>query len=348
MALNFEELTKEDLNELTRRLRINNAVLLADPESMAWRFAKKIQDYIYKKHRVSLPLTEFRIKKFGAGEFEPKIEGNVRKKDVYFIHDSTKDPSFWTIEICLAENAAKLASAESVTLVLPDMNWSRQDRKEQPHVPISAKKIADIISPGADRIITMDPHSEKIQGFYPESVPLDLLKSFPTVAKHIKLQGSIPRENLVIAATDGGDVERASEYSQALGLDGPIAIIYKERDIITKKIKAMHFIGDVQGKDVLLIDDLTDSGGTNISAGKLAKEHGARRIYSYTTHGLFTKGTEELTNFFDKILTSNTHCYDSLGEVEIIDVSPVFAEAIYRAQVGESISSLFNLENNNH
>ena len=323
---------------------MEEAVLLADPKSRAWRFAKKIQDWVHKEREYEIPLRELEITEFRNGEYEPYVPENVRKKDVYFIQDSTKDPSKWWVELLLVGDLLNRASANSVTFVLPDMPWNRQDRKAKPHVPISAKALAYSISPYISRIISMDLHADQIQGFYEAKVPLDALKSFPAVVKHIKEQESIPLENLVLVAADGGGVTRVAEYSQALGLEGQIATVYKIRDRQTKESKSMY-LGDVKGSDVFIIDDIIDSGTSTCEAGRLAKENGAKRMYCYATHGLFTKGTKELRESFDVIMTSNTHCYETREGIDIIDVSSVFADAIYRAQVGESISSLFALEN---
>jgi ribose-phosphate pyrophosphokinase len=334
------------LDQLKTLIKLSDAVLLANPASNAWEFTQRMQDYIVTKYNFEIPLVELRLKEFKTHEFEPCINGNVRKKDVYYVHDSTIDPSRWISEVLFAEDAINRASAESVNLVLPDLDWSRQDRKEKPHVSISARALADAISPGANRIITMDPHTDQIQGFYPARVKLDSLKSFPVVVKYIVDNHIVPLENLVVIATDGGDIERASEFNQALGFNQPIAALYKERDLETKKIQKIWYIGEeLNGKDALLIDDITDSGGTNLKGGMVLREHGANRIYSFTTHGIYTEGTKCLTDFFNQVITTDTR-NKKHGGITTISVSPVFAEAIYRAQVGESISSLFQLQNN--
>ncbi len=324
---------------------MDNAILLAESTSRARRFADKIQKYIQKKYAVSVPLRELHIKTFRNREYEPYVQENIRKKDVYFIHDSTKEPCRWVMDIILVGDLLYRASAKSVTLVAPDMPWNRQDRKERPHVPISARAVADIISTNSDRLITMDLHKDQVQGFYPKSFPVDPLKSFPAVVRHIKSHKSIPLENLVLVAADGGDIERVGEYLEPLGIKYPLGVIYKERNPVTKKITNVHFIGDVKNRDAFIIDDIVDSGGTTIVGGELLKRHGAQRLYCYDTHGLFTEGTSKFTPLFDKVMTSNTHCYTHRKGSEIVDVAYLFAEAIYNAQIGESISELFKANN---
>jgi len=330
---------------------MDNAILLADSNSCAWDFARKIQKYIQEKKGVLIPLKEISIKHFKNGEIDMHVLENVRKKEIYFIHDSTKNPQEWWIEILLLEDLLLRASARSVTLVLPNMLYSRKDRKEKPHVPISARALADSIFPGANRVITMDLHANQIQGFYPKGVPLDNLYSFPTVARYLKENNIIDSpENLVILSPDAGGVDRAKAFTQKLGSKYPLAFIYKRRTTEgtggTKDFEEMILVGDVFNKDVLIIDDLIDSGGTLCEAAKLLKQNGARKLFCYGTHGIFSKGTEELLKYFEKVMTSNTHYQKEPNKLIVIDLSPVFAEAIYRANIGESISKLFDLNTN--
>ncbi len=327
---------------------MDNAILLADPDSYAWDFAERIQKYIREKKGILILLKDVSIKHFKNGEIDMHVPENVRQKDVYFIHDSTKNPQEWWVEILLLEDLLLRASAKSVTLVLPNMLYSRKDRKEKPHVPISAKALADSIFPGIGRVITMDLHATQIQGFYPQNVPLDNLYSFSAVARYIKENHVIDSpENLVILSPDAGGVDRAKAFAQKLGSKHPLAFIYKRRATEgigdTKDIKETILVGDVFNKDVLIIDDLIDSGGTLCKAAELLKQNGARKLFCYGTHGLFSKGTEELLRCFEVIMTGNTHYQKEANKVSIIDLSPIFAEAIYRAIVGESISELFDL-----
>lgn len=319
---------------------MDDTILLADPESRSWDFSKKIQNYIEKEKGVLIPLKSVDIKYFANKEIDMHVPENVRKKDVYFIHDSTKDPQDWWIQLILLKDLLLRASANSVTFVLPNMLYSRKDRKEKPHVPISARALADTISPGLRRIITMDLHATQIQGFYPTNVPLDSLHSFTAVVHFLKENKVIENpENLVVLSPDAGGVDRARAFAGKLGSKHPIAFIYKRRDNLGK-VGEMILVGDVTDKNVLVVDDIIDSGGTLCNAAELIKKSGAGKLYCYGTHGLFTKGTEELHRHFDLVMTSNTN-YKENNDIRVIDMSPIFAEAIYRAQIGESISELF-------
>ena len=178
---------------------MNNVVLLADPNSKAWGFAKKIQDYIQKEKEAFIPLKEVSVDFFRNGEINLHVPENVRKRDVYFVHDSSKNPQQWWVELILLKDLLLRASAESVTFVLPDMFYSRQDRKDKPHVPISAKALANSISShGLKRVITMDLHAPQIQGFY--NIPVDHFVGYPLFAKYIRKHYG--RKNLVVVAPE--------------------------------------------------------------------------------------------------------------------------------------------------
>ena len=324
---------------------MDKVVLLADPKSNSWDFADKIKSYIFKEKNVSIPLKEVSIEHLGNYEIDMYVPENVRKKDVYFIQDSTKNPQEWWVELLLLKDLLLSASAGSVSFVLPDMLYSRKDRKEKPHVPISARALSQSLSQGISRIITMDLHADQVQGFYPAYVPLDNLHSFPEIVRYLKKNNTIKSlEDLIILSPDAGGVDRAKAFAQRLGSKYPIAFIYKRRTKEgvggTRELEEMRLVGEVSGNDVLIVDDIIDSGRTLCEASKLLKRKGAKALYCYGTHGLFTQGTKELCNHFELIMTSNTH-YNQRNEVVVIDVSNVFAEAIYRAQKGLSISKLF-------
>lgn len=320
---------------------MDNVILLADKNSPSWNFAKKVQGYIQKEKEVEVPLEEVCIDFFRNKEKNMYIPENMRKKDVYFIHDSSKNPQEWWVELLLLKDLLLSASAESVTYVLPNMLYARQDRKPKPHVPISARAFARSISPGIKRIITMDLHAQQIQGFYPENVPLDSLDSFPEVVRYLQenKKDISNLEELVIVSPDVGGAKRARALAKRLKSIYPIALIDKTRSQ-PGKVDEMRLIGEVKDKNILVTDDIIDSGGTLCDAYKLLKTEGALKIWNYATHGLFTKGTKEICECYDRVMVSNTHFIEK-DDIEIIDVAPLIGEAIYRAQKGLSISKLF-------
>lgn len=318
---------------------MKDVILLSDKNSKSWTFAEKIQNYLKEIKECDVPLKEVEINHFRNGEIDMCVPENIRKQEVYFIHDSTKNPQEWWVQLMLLKDNLLSASAESVSFVLPNMLYSRKDRKEKPHVPISARTLARTISPNLKRIITMDLHAAQIQGFYDESIPIDNLYSFPEVVKYLEKKPLGNLEELVILSPDSGGVSRARAFAQKIGVENPLAMIYKQREK-AGDVKEMKLVGDVKDKDVLIVDDMIDSGGTLCEAANLLKEYGAKNLFCYGTHGIFTKGTSNLLNNFQRVMTSNTHYSEGNG-VEVIDMSSVFAEAIYRAQKGLSISKLF-------
>jgi ribose-phosphate pyrophosphokinase len=327
---------------------MEGVVLLADKNSKAWNFAEKIQAYIKQTKEISLPLCEVNITHFRNGEILPEIPENMRGKNVYFIQDSSKNPQVWWIELLLIKDLLLSASAESVTFVLPNMLYSRQDRKDKPHVPISARALAKSLAPSLKRIITMDLHAGQVQGFYPENIPLDNLYSFPEVVRYLRLHHYEDLNNLAIVSPDAGAAGRTKTFLRHLEKaqkDSIVkqeyffALLSKERSV-RGEIGSAQLIGDVEGKNVLIPDDIIDSGNTLCKAAEVLKSHGAKKLFCYGTHGIFSKGTDELLSHYDSVITSNTHHQED-PKLEVIDMSSLFAEAIYRAQMGLSISRLF-------
>lgn len=320
---------------------MERVVLLADKNSNAWGFAEKIKDYLEKNKQVKLPLLELELGHFRNGEIDMYAPENLRKKDAYFVHDSSLNPQEWWVQLLLIKDLALRASVESLTFVLPNMNYSRQDRKHKSRTPISAKALADSLTypPVLSRIITMDLHAEQIQGFY--NIPVDTLRSFPSFAKYLgeHPEGLAPLEKLVIVSPDAGGANRVESLARRLGSEYPIAVIDKRR-AGPGEIEKMNLAGEVSDRDALIVDDIIDSGGTLCKAAESLRQNGARKVSCYGTHGIFTNGTSAVIKYFDRTIITNTINVDSSG-VERIDVSPIFAEAIYRAQRGVSISKLF-------
>lgn len=326
---------------------MENVVFLADHDSNALGFAQKIKSYIKDKNKIDVPLLEVEFHKFKNKEILPRSLNLLRQKDVYFIHDSSKDPSEWWVELLLQKDMILNASANSLTFVLPNMLYSRQDRKDRPRVPISARALANSISPGLKRIITMDLHTPTIQGFYPANVPLDNLYSSLELIPYLIKNNPNDLENLVVVSPDTGGVTRCKAFLNKLNkfqkqISPPaIAFIYKIRDD-AGDVKSMNLVGEVKGKNVLIIDDIIDSGGTLFRASQLLRDYGAKKLLCYGTHGLFTENPTRLIESFDVLMTSNT-CYNKEdGKIKVIDVTPTFAESIYRVQQGGSLSELFD------
>ena len=331
-------------------------LLLANPESKAWEFATKVHEHIISKYYWNTNLNEFpleplEIKYFRNKEFKPHVPKSIRRKEVYFIHDSSLDPSYWWVQLLLIKDMLLSASAERLSFVLPNLLWSRQDRKDQPHVPISARAVAESISQNLrnhSRIITMDLHAAQVQGFYNESIPLDNLHSFPVMASYFIENHPQDLENLVVVSPDAGGVTRARAFLHQLiqktsdkysSENYSLAIINKLR-LGTGEIEVLKLAGEVEGKTALLIDDIIDSGYTLCEASDLLKEKGAKKVIGYGTHGLFTEGYDHIFKSLDSVITSNTMPIND-SRVEVIPVDNLFAEAIYRDYKGLSISELF-------
>lgn len=328
---------------------MKDVILLADPNSMAWDFAKKIQKYIRDTKEENVPLYEIEIEQFNNKELNIHVPNNIRKKDIYYIHDSSKNPCHWWVELLLVKDLLLSASVESITFVLPNILYSRQDRKHMSRVPISSRALANSISPGLKRIITVDLHSPQIQNAYPFNVPLDNLYSFPDVVRYLERNYLNDIENLVVVSPDAGGVDRVRSFLKRLERlnegsfkkkNYSLALINKVRSK-PGEVSGMQLVGDVSGKDAIIIDDIIDTGGTLCNAADLLREKGAKRVMCYATHGIFSKGTEQLLKKFDVVMTSNTH-YREADSIKVIDLAPLFAEAIYRAQKGLSISRLFD------
>lgn len=327
---------------------MDDAILLADKNSNAWDFAEKIQNYIRQTKETLIPLCEITIEKFRNGEIGVHVLENIRKKDVFVIHDSSKNPQEWWVELLLLKDLLLSSSAGSVTFVLPNLLYSRQDRKDKPHVPISARALARSISHRLKRIITMELHANQVQGFYPEEVPVDNLYSFPEVVRHLRKNHFEDLNEIVVVSPDAGAARRTKSFLRKLEKaqqdslykqNYSFALLSKERSK-PGEVGESQLIGDVTGKNIIIIDDIIDSGGTLCKSAEVLRANGAKKLLCYATHGIFTKGTAELSQAFDIVMTSNTHKQQD-SNIELIDITSLFAEAIYRAQMGLSISRLF-------
>ncbi|MEM4641163.1 MAG: ribose-phosphate diphosphokinase [Candidatus Pacearchaeota archaeon] len=313
-------------------------VLLADPGSDSWQQALDIFNYL--KNKIDVRLVKIEIKKFRNGEKKVKIQENVRRKICFFLHDSSKNPEEWFFELLATLQALKNSGASEIVAVLPCLLYSRQDRKDEPRVAINAKLIADCISMYADRVITIDLHAAQIQGFY--SIPLDNLYSFPVVINYLKEKHSELLKDLVIVATDAGAAKLAYSFSKRLnnlGIKSDIALGSKQRPK-EGEVSEIKIIGDVNNKNALIVDDIIDSGNTIVKCSEVLKKEKAKKIFVYATHGIFSEGAEKFKEI-EKIFTTNTMYNKNYEKVEVISLTNLLAEAIYREAVGESLSELF-------
>ena len=285
-------------------------------------------------------LGEISIKTFSDGEIWIKYEENVRGCDVFLVQ-STNGPAENILELALMADAAVRASAESVSIIMPYFGYGRQDRKDQPRVPISSRVMIDIItSMGADRIVTMDLHSTQIQGF--TKIPFDHLYSRMVLIDAIKSLGFNP-ELSVVLAPDVGSAAISQAYAKRLKMN--FALIDKRR-FAPNKSKVSHLIGELEGMDVLIIDDMIDTAGTTVSAAEAAIEKGAKSVTAIATHGVLSgPAIDRLKNapiktivLTDTILIPNEK---KLNNMIVVTVANVFGAAIKRIHNGESVSSLF-------
>ncbi len=282
------------------------------------------------------PLGNMIIEHFADGEFSVSYEESIRGRQVFLIQ-STFPNSDNLMELLLMIDAAKRASAKSIIAVIPYFGWARQDRKDKPRVSIGAKLIADMLSTaGISRLITMDLHADQIQGFF--DVPVDHLYASGVFVDYMK---TFNRENLVIATPDVGGTKRASAYAKFLGC--PMVICYK----IRKKanvISDMQIIGDVEGMDVLLIDDIVDTAGTMTKAAELMMQNGARSVRAIASHAVMSDPASERvenSSLNEIIFTDSIPYTKSCSKVKVLSVADMFADAIMRVCNNESISSLY-------
>ncbi len=280
------------------------------------------------------------IQTFSDGELWVKYEENIRGHDV-FIVQSTNGPSENIIELTVMVDAAVRASADTVTVVIPYFGYGRQDRKDQPRVPISSRVMIDILTAmGTDRIITMDLHSTQIQGF--AKIPFDNLYSRSVLFDAIKDENLEP-DNSVVLAPDIGSVKMSQGYAKNLGMH--FALIDKRR-YAPNRAEISHLIGDLNGKDVLIIDDMIDTAGTTVNAAEAALTQGAKSVTAVATHGVLSGPAMERLNesSIKKIIVTDTIAIPKEKHIEkmkIVSVGNVFGEAVNRIHNGESVSALF-------
>ncbi len=280
------------------------------------------------------------VSRFSDGEVRAKFEENIRGSDIFIIQ-STQPPGDNWMELLIMLDAAKRASAGRITAVIPYFGYARQDRKDQPRVPITSRLCADLLeTAGANRVLTMDLHSPQIQAFF--DIPVDHLYSSMVLLDYYR---SMEIEDLVVVGPDIGAVRLARAYAKQLHC--PIAILDKRRPEPNKS-EIIHIIGDVEGKNILILDDLIDTAGTLVAATEALINAGVKSVQAGCAHPVFSgKAMERINNSkLTKVTVSDTIPISDAGmsdKIEIVTVGGVFGKAIMRLHNGESISSLFDI-----
>ena len=286
---------------------------------------------------LGIPLSEASIKRFSDGEISIQIGESVRGKDVFIIQPTCAPTDTNLMELLILTDAIKRSSASTVTAVIPYFGYARQDRKAAPRVPITAKLVANMIEiAGIDRVVTMDLHAGQIQGFF--DIPVDNLYGTITFINYLKNKHL---SNPIVASPDIGGVARARSLAKQLNLD--LAIIDKRREKANES-EVMNVIGDVNGKDVILIDDMVDTAGTLIKAAAAFKERGATSVTAFCTHPVLSGPAYEriATGAIDELVVTDTIPLKEQNEhIKVISVAPLFAEVIRRVYHDESVNNLF-------
>ncbi|NNC89160.1 MAG: ribose-phosphate pyrophosphokinase [Akkermansiaceae bacterium] len=289
------------------------------------------------------PLTDVNVTAFPDGETYVKINENIRGQDVFIIQPTCPPTNHNLMEMLILVDAAKRASAERITAVIPFYGYARQDRKDQPRVPITAKLVANLISAaGVDRVLTMDLHAAQIQGFF--DIPVDHLYAKPVLLRHlVEQRGQQDGSNLTVVSPDVGGVRMAKSYAAALGAE--LAIVAKNR-VSATQVEPMRLIGVVEGRDVFIVDDMTETAGTLCAAAKIVRENGAGRIFAGVTHAVLGEmGCKRIMESeIDEVITTNSTPVSCPERVTQVSVAGLLGEAIRRISEGKSVSSLFDID----
>src|SRR6188474_3452165 len=289
---------------------------------------------------IGTPLGQATISSFPDGETYVRIEENIRGHDVFIVQPTSPPTNEHLMELLIMVDAARRASADRITAVIPFFGYARQDRKDKPRVPITAKLVANLLcAAGVNRVLTMDLHAQQVQGFF--DIPVDHLYSLPVLIPY--LREKLTRKTVVVSPDVGG-LKMASAYSQALGAS--LAIVAKQRKSPTE-IEALNVIGEVEGREVIIVDDLTETAGTLCSAAKILKERGATKIIAGVSHAVLSDlAMERLKkSVIAELITTNSVPVRS-GDgfpITTLCIAELLGEGIKRIHGDESVSSLFRI-----
>ncbi|MFA6546871.1 MAG: ribose-phosphate pyrophosphokinase [Limisphaerales bacterium] len=290
---------------------------------------------------INMPLGACTVDAFPDGETFVKIDENVRGEDVFVVQSTSPPTNHNLMEMFIMIDALRRSSAKRITAVLPFYGYARQDRKDQPRVPITAKLVANlIVAAGANRVLTMDLHAQQIQGFF--DIPVDHLYAAPVMYDYLR---TLNLTDLVVVSPDVGGLKMAHAYSEVLGCG--LAIVAKRRKSATE-VESIAVIGEIRGKNVLLVDDLTETAGTITTAAKLLKRKGAKKIYACVSHAILNPmGVDRLRNSkIDELITTDSVLRPALDGVPIktLSVAGLLGEAIKRIHNNSSVTSLFEFK----
>ena len=296
---------------------------------------------------LGVELGKAKVGRFSDGEVDVEIQQNVRARDVFVVQPTCAPTSEHLMELMIMVDAFKRASARRITAVIPYFGYARQDRRPRStRVPISAKVVANLLETvGVERLLTMDLHADQIQGFF--DIPVDNIYASPVLLSDVR---SKRYEDLIVVSPDVGGVVRARALAKQLGSD--LAIIDKRRAAANVS-EVMHVIGDIEGRNCVIMDDMIDTAGTLVKAAEVLKERGAKRVYAYCTHPVFSgPAIERITNSqLDEVVITNTIPLSEAAlaskKIRQLSVAFLFAETIRRISDGESVTSLFAEQNNN-
>jgi len=296
---------------------------------------------------LGVELGKAKVSRFSDGEVDVEIQQNVRARDVFVVQPTCAPTNEFLMELMIMVDAFKRASARRITAVIPYFGYARQDRRPRStRVPISAKVVANLLETvGVERLLTMDLHADQIQGFF--DIPVDNIYASPVLLSDLK---SKAYPNLVVVSPDVGGVVRARALAKQLGSD--LAIIDKRRAAANVS-EVMHVIGDIEGRNCVIMDDMIDTAGTLVKAAEVLKERGANRVYAYCTHPVFSGPAIEriAASQLDEVVITNTIALSKTAlackKIRQLSVAFLFAETIRRISDGESVTSLFAEQNNN-
>ena len=289
---------------------------------------------------LSVPLGDALVTSFPDSESFVRFNENIRGTDVFLVQSTSSPANHNVMELLIMIDAAKRASAARVTAVLPFFGYARQDRKDQPRVPITSKLVANLlVAAGVNRILTMDLHAQQIQGFF--DIPVDHLYASPVFFEDLR---SRETENLTIFSPDVGGMKMANAYAEVLGC--PLGFVAKRRTG-SSTVEAMNLVGEVEGREILLVDDMTETAGTLTAAAKILKERGAQKVSALVSHCMLNDtGRERLRQgLLDELITTNTVTMENEDlPVRQLSVANLLGEAIRRTHTDSSISNLFQIK----